>query len=158
MNKVILFFNYEACFKHYTAAILRMRQAKVHGEAIVAKPVLLLALLEAMDEDVITNNRFHIDEWLEEKYNTLMEKFTKNSQFEKITGIEKPFWHLETDEFWHLKISTLFHEKGVTPSKHWLKENVEYAYLDESLWIMLMHKEWRMNMRNFICENKLKNN
>ena len=37
------------------------------------------ALLEAMDEDVIKNNRFHIDEWLEEKYNTLMEKFTKNA-------------------------------------------------------------------------------
>lgn len=157
MNKVILFFNYEACFKHYSTAISKMRLAKVDGETIVTKPVLLLSLLEAIDNDKVTKNEFHIDEWLEEKYKALMEKFAKNSLPEDVVGIENPFWYLESEGFWHLKTSVVFYGKKVAPSKQWLKDNVEFAYLDDSLWILLLHKEWRMNMRNFICENKLKN-
>ena len=156
MNKVILFFNYEVCFKHYTAAILKMRQAKVHGKTTIAKSVLLLSILEAMDNDIVTRNELHINEWIEEKYNTLMAKLTKEPQPEEITGIENPFWLLETDGFWHLKTPAVFYGEKATPSKLWLKENVEYAYFDEPLWILLMHKEWRMNMRNYICEKKIK--
>ncbi len=50
MNRELRFYNYEQCFAHYTKRIMNIRQAKVHGEVIVAKPVLLLALIEGKKE------------------------------------------------------------------------------------------------------------
>jgi hypothetical protein len=35
---VITFFSYEQCHQHYTKRIMNIRQAKIHGETIVAKP------------------------------------------------------------------------------------------------------------------------
>lgn len=85
----------------------------------------------------------------------LMRKYTKNSQFDGTTGIEKLFWHLESDEFWHLNYQGERLSKSRTPSKAWLKENVEFAYFDESLWILLQNKVWRMKLRDYIIEHKL---
>jgi putative restriction endonuclease len=155
MNRVIQFFRYEQCFKHYTKQIMSIRQAKIHGETIVAKPVLLLAIIDGVEASVFRNNQFAINDWLEGRYKMLMSKYANESQFEDITGIEKPFWHLESDGFWHLNYYGERQSKGHTPSKAWLKENVDYAYFDEALWILLQNKEWRLKLRDYIVEYKL---
>ena len=61
----------------------------------------------------------------------------------------------ETDGFWHLNYQGERLSKGHTPSKAWLKENVDFAYFDESLWILLQNKVWRMKLRDYIIEHKL---
>lgn len=155
MNRVIQFFSYEQCYKHYTERIMSIRQAKIHGETIVAKPVLMLAIIDAIDSNVFINNQFVINDWLEERYKTLMLKYAKDSQFDDTTGIEKPFWHLESDGFWHLNYPGERLSKGRTPSKVWLKDSVEFAYFDESLWFLLQNKEWRTKLRDYIIEHKL---
>lgn len=155
MNRVIQFFSYEQCFSYYTKRIETIRQAKIHGETIVAKPVLMVAVIDAIDSNVFNNNQFVINDWLEGRYKMLMSKYTNESQFDEITGIEKPFWHLESDDFWHLNYPGEPLSKGRTPSKAWLKENVKFAFFDESLWILLQNKEWRMQLRNYIIEHKL---
>lgn len=155
MNRILHFFEYEQCYKHYTQRIMSIRQAKIHGETIVAKPVLMVAIIDAIDSNVFTNNQFVINDWLENRYKNLMVKYVKESQFEDKTGIEKPFWHLETDGFWHLNYEGERSGKSKTPSKAWLKDNIDFAYFDESLWIMLQNREWRMKMRDYIIEHKL---
>lgn len=155
MNRVIPFFSYEQCYKHYTKRIMNIRQAKIHGETIVAKPVLIVALIDAIDNNIFINNQFVLNDWLEERYNTLMLQYAKDSQFEDKAGIEKPFWHLESDDFWHLNYPGERLSKGRTPSKAWLKDNVEFAFFDEPLWFMLQNKEWRMRLRDYIIEHKL---
>ena len=52
MNKEIQFFDYAQCYLHYTKRIMSIRQAKINGEVILAKPVLLVAIIDAIDEDV----------------------------------------------------------------------------------------------------------
>ena len=155
MNRVIQFFSYEQCFKHYTKQIMSIRQAKIHGEIIVAKPVLLLAIIDGVEANVFRNNQFAINDWLEGRYKMLMSKYAKESQFEDLTGIEKPFWHLESDGFWHLNYQGERLSKSHTPSKAWLKENVKFAYFDEPLWILLQNRVWRMQLRDYIIEHKL---
>lgn len=155
MNRVIRFYNYEQCFAYYTKRIINIRQAKIHGEVIVAKPVLLLAIIDGIDSKVFMNNRFVISEWLEDHYLMLMSKYAKPSQFDDLTGIEKPFWHLETDGFWHLQYPGETLGKSATPSKAWLKDNVEYARFDEDLWFLLQNREWRLKLRDYIVEHKL---
>lgn len=155
MNRVLQFFSYEQCYKHYTKRIMNIRQAKIHGETIVAKPVLMVAIIDAIDSSVFNNNQFIINEWLEGRYKTLMAQYAKESQFDEITDIGKPFWHLESDSFWHLNYHGERLSKSRTPSKAWLKENIEFAYFDEPLWILLQNKEWRIRLRNYIIEYKL---
>ena len=155
MNRIIQFFSYEQCYQYYTTRIMSIRQAKIHGETIVAKPVLLVAIIDAIESNVFLNNQFVINDWLEGRYMMLMSKYAKPSQFDDLTGIEKPFWHLETDGFWHLNYQGERLSKGHTPSKAWLKDNVKFAYFDESLWILLQNKVWRMKLRDYIIEHKL---
>ena len=155
MNRVIQFFSYEQCYQHYTKRIMNIRQAKIHGETIVAKPVLMVAIIDGIEANVFRNNQFYINDWLVGRYNMLMSLYAKDSQFNDVAGIEKPFWHLETDGFWHLNYQGERLSKGQTQSKAWSKENVEYAYFDESLWILLQNKEWRTRLREYIIEHKL---
>lgn len=150
------FFDYEHCFAFFAKRIMNIRQAKIRGEVIVAKPVLLLALIDGISENVFVDNEFGLTEWLEERYLTLMQKYTRSSQFSNITGIENPFWHLATDGFCNLQYR-IEPSNTSSPSKAWLKNNVEYAYFDESLWILLQNKVWRMKLRDYIIEHKLTN-
>jgi len=148
------FFDYDNCFAYFAKRIMNIRQAKIRGEIIVAKPVLLLALIDGISENVFVDNEFGLTEWLEERYLTLMQKYTRSSQFSNITGIENPFWHLATDGFWNLQYR-IEPSNSSSPSKAWLKNNVEYAYFDESLWILLQNKVWRTKLRDYIIEHKL---
>lgn len=158
MNRVIPFFSYEQCYEHYTKRIMNIRQAKIQGETIVAKPVFMVAIIDAIDSNVFTCNQFVINDWLEGHYKMLMTQYAKDSQFDDTTEIDKPFWHLESDRFWHLNYQGERLSKSRTPSKAWLKENVEFAYFDESLWILLQNKVWRMKLRDYIVEHKLTDN
>jgi len=157
MNQTLNYYNYAQCFSHYTDKIINLRQAKIHGEVIVAKPVLMLALIDGIESEVFTNNRFMLNEWLEEHYLQLMRQYTRHSQFDKPTDINNPFWHLSTDGFWHLHLKTK-ESKSTTPSKAWLKENVPYASFDDDLWVLLQNKDWRIRLREFIIKNKLEAN
>ena len=42
----------EQTYSNYTNLILNLRQAKIHGEVIVAKPVLLLALIDGIGQGI----------------------------------------------------------------------------------------------------------
>ena len=154
MNRSLKFYDYSLCYAHYTDRIMSIRQAKIRGEVIVAKPVLMLALIDGIDSGVFTNNRFALNEWLEEHYLSLMRQYTRQSQFDKPTDIANPFWHLSTDGFWHLQLKAK-EDKSTTPSKTWLKENVTGATFDEDLWVLLQSKEWRTRLRDYIVEHKL---
>lgn len=133
---------------------MTIRQAKIRGEVIVAKPVLMLALIDGIDEGVFDSNHFALNEWLEEHYLALMFEYSRNSQFNKPADIANPYWHLATDGFWHLQLKTNA-ENGITPSRAWLKENVKCASFDNDLWILLQSKEWRTRLRDYIIEHKL---
>ena len=145
---------FEKCFANYTKRIINIKQAKIRGEIIVAKPVLLLAIIDGIDTGVFMGNDFLLTEWLEARYMLLMRKYMRNSQFDKPTDISNPFWHLQSDGFWHLKLAERPQE-AVTPSKRWLKENVSYAYFDEDLWLLLKNRVWRTKLRDYIVEHKL---
>lgn len=148
------FYFYEKCFANYTKRILDIRQAKIRGEVIVAKPVLLLAIIDGIGAGIFRSNEFKLTEWLEERYVTLMQQYMKSSQFNKPTDISNPFWHLQSDGFWHLQYCEKPQE-GVTPTKRWLKEKVSNAYIDDDLWMLLQNDVWRTKLRDYIVEHKL---
>lgn len=142
----------EEIYKKYTQKILRIRQAKIKGKVIIAKPALILAVLNGIDDGVFSNNRILLNDWLVNRYNKLMGTYNNNTS---ITEIGMPFWHLQHDGFWHLQFIGILKEKVYTPTRKWLNNNVEYAYFDNDLWLLLQDKEWRIKLRNFILDHKL---
>lgn len=46
-------------------------------------------------------------------------------------------------------------ETTYTPSKRWLKDNVQYASFDDDLWILLQNAVMRHRLRDYIIEHKL---
>ena len=64
MNRQLNFFNYEQSYTYYTQQIMSIRQAKIHGETILAKPVLLIAIIDAIDEK--TSQSLEKEPYLEE--------------------------------------------------------------------------------------------
>ncbi|MBR1502954.1 MAG: hypothetical protein IJ618_03605 [Prevotella sp.] len=145
---------YENCYANYTKRIMNIRQAKIRGEVILAKPVLLLTIIDGISSEVFCNNEFGLTEWLEGRYMMLMKQYMKGSRFDKPTDISNPFWHLQSDGFWHLKYGEE-PKDSATPSKRWLKEKVSYAYFDDDLWVLLQNKVWRTKLRDYIVEHKL---
>ena len=155
MNRSLRFYDYNNCFTYYAKQIDNIRPKIIAGKRILAKPVLMVALIDGIDAGVFTHNRIVINDWLEEKYKKLLCKYARLTESDNITGIEKPFWHLETDGFWHLQYPGETLGKGSTPSKAWLKANVEYAYFDDDLWLLLQNREQRKKLRDYIIESKL---
>lgn len=147
---------YEKCFAFYTKRIMNIRQAKIRGEVVIAKPVLLLAIIDGIEENVFAGNEFRLTEWLDKRYVMLMLKYMERSQFDKPADISNPYWHLQTDGFWYLQYTNKWQE-GTTPSKRWLKDNVAFAYFEEDLWALLQNKVWRLKLRDYIIEHKLPN-
>ena len=154
MNRSLQYYDYSCCYANYTERIISIRQAKIQGEVIVAKPVLMLALIDGIEEGVFAVNSFSLNEWLEARYLKMMLEYTRQSQFAKPSDISNPFWHLSTDGFWHLQLKKEV-DKGITPSRAWLKENVGKASFDEDLWVLLQNKQWRTRLREFIVAHKL---
>ena len=142
-------------FVLYCERIDNIKQAKISGEVILAKPVLLLSLIDGVNEGVFRNNRFVLNRWLEKHYKSLMGKYTKNSIFHNITPINNPFWHLQSDGFWHLHYIGAQPTVINTPSVQWLEKSVNYASFDDDLWTLINDEVSRNKLRNYIIENKL---
>ena len=115
-----------------------------------------MTIIEGIESKLFNKNEFPITDWLEKQYIELMQHYMRYSQFDKPTDISNPFWHLQSDGFWHLHCKTAA-TTGSTPTKRWLKDNVEHAWFDDDLWILLLNKEWKQKLHDFIVENKLMN-
>ena len=144
----------EELYSHYTQLIMKINQAIVHGKKVLAKPALLVAVIDNISCGKIQRNRVTITASLVEKYNTLLAKYTGKSLFDRLTSVAMPFWHLQSDKFWFLE-PPYPNAKNFSPSKKWLIDNIKYARLDDDLWYLLQDEAWRNKLRNFIIEKKL---
>lgn len=127
----------------------------MYGQVNIAKPVLLLALLEGVSEGIFLNNRFVLNEWLEKRYTSLSFIYKREAISEGTTGIDKPFWHLQSDGFGHLHYLNEELPKAHTPTRKWLKDNVRFASFDDDLWMLLQNSVMRQRLCDYIIEHKL---
>lgn len=57
------------------------------GETIIAKPVLIVAIIDVIDSNVFANYQFFINDGLEGPYKMQMPQYAKDLQFDETTGI-----------------------------------------------------------------------
>ena len=139
MNQILISF-YKDAFKSLHCSVC-------NGKVNIAKPLLLLAMLDLMDYST-QDNRIDIS--------NIIKKYTElQKQYESTTPYQYPIYFLENEEFFHLKWRNT-RIKTHTPSAKLIRENVEYAYFDNALWDLLQDKQMRECVKTVITSNFLK--
>ncbi len=134
--------------EYYKNLILSMNVAHFHGEMNIAKPVLMLSIMQCIEDGTIIDNRIALSKALIETYNTTFHSFRSSS----ITSPIYPYYYLCHEDFYYIKGDT----SRKTPSSKFLREQVEYAFLDDELWDLLQDSEVREEYRQAIIQHFIK--
>lgn len=128
---------YKDCFHQIRRNICR-------GRVINAKPCLLIAAIDSVWAGDIRYNQFVYNEELLKRYKEIWHHYLSG---QNVTPMWKPFFYLTSEGFWHLKWKGKeLHTKS--PSNKFIRDNIEYAYLDEDLWELLQNEKERETLKN----------
>jgi putative restriction endonuclease len=135
----------------YSNQFRKLRIDRARGNPAPHKPLLLLAVIDLIEQGAIHENKI-------EPSPQLVESFLK---YWNLLSIEKPriflpFYHLKSDKFWHLHakrgqenlLATIHQFKSMSQ----LANIVDFASLDEDLFLLLHKAEAREAMRKTIIE------
>lgn len=139
MNQILVSF-YKDAFSALHCSVYR-------GKVNIAKPLLLLSILKLIGDDV-QSNRIEIYS-IKEKYEELQK------QYAATTPYQYPLYFLENEVFFHLKWKET-RIKTHTPSAKLIRENIEYAFLDNALWDLLQEQQMREYFQTLVVNNFLK--
>lgn len=132
--------------EYYKTSLLTVNQKITNGKSNIAKPVLLLAIIDLIDEGYIIGNQIRYDEKLASTYNRIFKCYS-----DVVTLVQYPFYYMRNDNFYSIKGKT---EKK-TPSGKYIRDNIEYAYLDNGLWDLLQDPATRNEFRDLIVNHYL---
>lgn len=131
--------------QRYLKKILNLKRAFRKGNYAPHKPILLLALFESIDKGEIKENKIFITPLLVGRFKDYWSWLVKESLFKPNFAL--PFFHLRSEEFWHLQTiigrEVLLTSSFSIKSFGQLKESVDYAYLDDELFSLLLVTEIR---------------
>ena len=125
-----------------------MNVARAHGQINIAKPIMMLAVIQCIEDGSIIANRILYSESLITTYNELFSQYSKGD----ITSSVYPFYYLGSEDFYFIKGK----KAQTTPSAKFLRENVEYACLDDGFWELLQNPETRNELKKAIIQNFIK--
>ncbi|MBN3949436.1 MAG: HNH endonuclease [Nostoc sp. NMS7] len=114
---------------------IKVYKTQKKGDAL-NKPILLLSIIDLITQDLIIDNRITISDELIDTFKRYWEVLA-SSTF-KGSDFALPFFHLKNDQgkFWHLKYSSEY-DGGRPQTIPKLKEDVDYAYLDDELFNLI---------------------
>lgn len=132
-----------------------MHRGIAQGSPSNAKPLLLLAIIKGIEEGSIIGNKIEFNESINNDYQTLCNLFEPDR---KAAPLFKPFYHSKREEYYNLKWKDgdlPVVPKGHTPSAKFLREHLDYAYLNDGLWEILQSQAARKEFKNLIIDNYL---
>ena len=141
----------------YRNKIANLHCAHVHGKRILAKPILILAVIQSIEDGVVKKNEIpwgetsKIFSYIKQTYEELFIGYLPN---EYHTPIFKPFYHLKFDGFWHLKLNKEVDYPKASQTG-FLNKYLDYAYFDEFLWTILQDVAKRNCLREEIISQYL---
>lgn len=134
----------------YSDMILKIKCGSYHGQTIKAKPILLYAVICMVEKGLVKDNRIFFNKSTEEFYKNVFIFYGFS-----ITPFFKPFYYLQFDGFWHLKAKN-DNLKAERISSKYIRDNIEYAYLDNALWDLLQDASIRAYYKSIIESYHLK--
>ena len=135
-------------YTFYENTILTVTRGNHNGVPVNAKPVYYITLIEEIGIGNIKNNRIYFTLDLQDAYTRNSKKYQPNIV---PTPFFKPFFYSKSEPFYHLQ--TRYPLKAVGPSNAFIRDNVDYAYLDNALWDLLQDAENRERLREAIVRH-----
>lgn len=123
------------------------------GVKVLAKPLFILALIESIERGKFIGNKLtFIPKEVEEIYKEICVRY---NGYRKATHIELPFFHLNKEPYFHLKFVSgiIPPPQAQSPSRAYLRDNIEYAYLDPNLWDLLQDSASREELKTALIDH-----
>ena len=130
--------------KYYSNLLLQIRRGFRNGTVVNAKLYLLLAIFDLIESNVIRNNKILYTYDLTNLYDNYHSQQECNFK----TPLFRPFYYLSSDGFWHIEWKDK--SKAIRISDNFLRNYVDYAYLDNALWDLLQDEQCRNVLRQSI--------
>lgn len=142
----------------YVEAFRNLKTNAKYGRKSPQKAVLLLAVIELYEKNVLSDNSIFYDSHLKSEYKFICDRI-------KLSKVEKgdsyvPFWELQSDSFWHIvpkrgkeDILQLMLDSDIKPSEKKLVESVQYAELDEDLFFLMTISSGRSSLKRALLES-----
>ena len=140
---------------YYRNVILSINRGWKKGLFSNAKPLYLLTIIKGIEDGDLLGNRIPYNKELSLKYQKICKQYEPNVE---ITPFFKPYYHSQKEDYYNIKWKTISEPKHKyhTPSGKFLTENVDYAYLDDTLWELLQDKSVREEYKEAIIAHYLK--
>lgn len=140
---------------YYKNCITSIHRGFAFGIPSNAKPLFLLAIIKGIGEGMIIGNKIKYEDCLETFYKEICILYEPNR---KAAPFYKPFFHSIHENYYGIKWKggQMPSHKWHTPSGKFLKDNIEYAYLDDGLWDLLQDQSVRSEFRELIVNHYFK--
>lgn len=142
----------------YIEAVKNLKTNNKWGRKSPHKAVLMLAVIELYEQNVLTDNEIRYDEVLKSMF---LKVWNRVLPAEPLFHPEAylPFWYLQNDSFWHIvpirgkeDILSLMHGNNTKPSEAKLNDSVKYAELDEDLYFLMTLPSGRSSLKRALLE------
>lgn len=131
---------------YYSKKFERLRVDRAHGIA-PHKPILLLAVIEQIKREIITENRIFLSS---ELIQTFLKYWSYLGSDSHNPDISRPFFHMRSGKFWHLWANPgyveLISSKEKLKTFAEVKKTIKYAYLDDALFELLQDPKTRNSL------------
>ena len=136
----------------YLLAFRKLRIDRSHGIA-PHKPILLLSVLQAFQNDIITDNRIYIVPEIVALFKTNWSALVVSNH---ACRISYPFYYLKSDKFWKLIPKSGFENidqmGAIMKSFSNLNAAIEYVILDEELFLLMKTKISNSILQQFLLD------
>lgn len=133
-------------FEYYKTALLSIKRGNHNGLVINAKPLYFLSIFSLIDrKEEVYDNKLFFSETLNAEYLNTCKKYQPEIE---PTPFFKPFYYSKSEPFYHLKYKQTPPDIG--PSSRYIREYIDYAYLDNALWDLLQEAEAREQYKEAI--------
>lgn len=142
----------------YIETFKKLRTNNKYGRKSPHKAVLLLAVIEMIEKNIITDNEIFYDEKLRSMFLKVWNRvLPKEPLFQPEAYL--PFWYLQNDSFWHIvpirgkeDILSLMRDTNIKPSEAKLNDSVRCAELDDDLYFLMTIASGRSSLKRTLLE------
>lgn len=139
---------YEQCFGH-------LNVNKMGGQVAPHKPILLLAIMDLVECEVIMLPKIVLDEALIAAFKwNWVRMAPKKTHFNPVIGT--PFYHMSGEPFWRLAPKDPSYAPNTTNITT-LREHYEYAEIDSELFVLMLDADACQRLRKVLIETYLAN-
>ncbi len=142
---------------YYQKQLSALRPDRSSGHAKPHKVCLILAVLDLINQGVITENRIELNERLKERFSKHFSRYQHGNDKDDPA---QPFFYLESSGFWHHKPYSEHldeYRKRVSERKHGgpgiVSRIIEYAYVDGDLFEYMQSPVARIVIESALQEN-----